>query len=179
MTLKKEPSRKIRQFELASEVWNYLESFYQGKGQHKVAQLFVNVFKGRFVDTISMEEQLTDMSEKVHKLKNLGYDFKDAMITMLIMVSLLDSYASLRQYLYIKDKDTLIMDFVIKQVLLEENACGDVSHVTLMREGKEKKPIKQSQDPSADGDVKKKNMKCHYCKKKGHLKLECRKLKVD
>ena len=31
MTLKK-LSRKIRQFELASEVWNYLESFYQGKG---------------------------------------------------------------------------------------------------------------------------------------------------
>ena len=30
MTLKKELSRKIRQFELASEVWNYLESFYQG-----------------------------------------------------------------------------------------------------------------------------------------------------
>ena len=92
----------------------YLENFYQGKGQHKVAQLFVDIFKGYFVDTISMEEQLTDISEKVHKLKNLGYEFKDTIITTLIMVSLLDSYASLRQHLYMKDKDTLTMDFIIK-----------------------------------------------------------------
>jgi len=41
-----------------------------------------------------------------------------------------------------------------------------------MEEGKEKKSIKQSQGPFADGDVKKKNMKCYYCKKKGHLKSE-------
>ena len=70
----------------------------------------MNVFKGYFVDTISMEEQLTDMSEKVHKLKNLGYKFKDAMIAMLIMISLPDSYVSLRQHLYMKDEDTLTMD---------------------------------------------------------------------
>jgi len=139
----------------------------------------VDVFKGHFVDIILMEEQLTDMSEKVHKLKNLGYDFKDATIAMLIIVLLPDYYASLRQHLYMKDEDTLIMDFVIKQVLLEKNACRDASHVVLIEEGKGKKPIKQSQDPSADGDVKKKNMKCYYCKKKEHLKSECRKLKVD
>jgi len=70
----------------------------------------VDIFKGHFVDTISMEEQLTDMSEKVHKLKNLGYKFKDAMIAMLIMISLPDSYVSLRQHLYMKDEDTLTMD---------------------------------------------------------------------
>jgi len=56
MMLKKEPSRKIRQFELVLEVWNHLESFYQEKGQYKVAQLFVDVFKGCFVETISIEE---------------------------------------------------------------------------------------------------------------------------
>jgi len=39
----------------------------------------------------------------VHKLKNLGYDFKDTTTTMLIMVSLLDSYASLRQHPYMKN----------------------------------------------------------------------------
>jgi len=179
MMLRKKPSRKIRQFKLASEIWNYLESFYQGKGQHKVAQLFVDVFKGHFVDTISMKEQLTDMSEKVHKLKNLRYEFKNAIVTMLIMVSLPDSYASLRQHLYMKDEDTLTMDFVIKQILLEENVHGDASHVALMGEGKGKKPVKQSQDPSVDSDAKKKNIKCYYCKRKGHFKLECKKLKAN
>jgi len=139
----------------------------------------VNIFKGCFVDTISMEEQLTNVSKKVYKLKNLGYEFKDTTITMLIMVSLPDFYTLLRQHLYMKDKDTLTMDFVIKQVLLEENTYGDALHIALMREGKGKKPVKQSQDLFSDGDVKKKNMKCHYCKKKGHLKLECRRLKAN
>ena len=71
-----------------------------------------------------------------------------------------------------------VTDFVIKQILLEENAYRDVSHVILMGEGKEKKSVKQSQDSSADSDIKK-NIKCHYCKKKRHLKLECIKLKVN
>jgi len=43
-----------------------------------------------------------------------------------------------------------------------------------MGDSKGKKP---SQGPSTDSDMKKKNMKCHYCKKKGHVKLECSKLK--
>jgi len=72
-----------------------------------------------------------------------------------------------------------VTDFVIKQILLEENAYRDVSHITLMGEGKEKKSVKQSQDSSANSDIKKKNMKCHYCKKKRHLKLECIKLKAN
>jgi len=70
------------------------------------------------------------------------------------------------------------MDFIIKQILLEENAHRDVSHVILIRESKGKKPVKQSQDPSDNSDAKKKNMKCYYCKRKGHFKLEY-KLKAD
>ena len=45
--------------------------------------------------------------------------------------------------------------------------------------GKGKKPIHQFQGSSNDGDAKKKNMKYHYCKRKGHIKSECRKLKAD
>jgi len=176
--LKKESSRKIRHFELVSEVWNHLESFYQGKGQHKVAQLFVDAFKECFINTILMEEQLTDMSKKIHKLKNLGYNLKDATIIMLIIVLLPESYVSLRQYLYIKDKDTLTMDFVIKQILLEKNTCRDTSHVALIEEDKEKKSVKQSQDPFANSDTKK-NIKCYYYKRKKYFKLKYKKLKAN
>ena len=143
LTLKKEPSRNIRCFELASKVWDYLENRYQGKGQHAVAQLFVDVFKGYFVDTISIEEQLSDMRKKVHKLKDLGYDLKDTSIAMLMMVSLPESYVSLRQHLYMKDKNTLTMDFIIKQILLEENARRGTPHIALIGDGKGKKPTHQ------------------------------------
>ena len=179
MTLKKESTRKISHFEMALEVQNHLENCYQGKGQHTVVQLFVDVFKGYFVDTILMKEHLSDMYEKIHRLKDLGYDLKDLTIVILIMVSLPESYVLLRQYLYMQDENTLTMDFVIKQILLEENAHGSTPHVALVGDGKGKKPIYQFQGFSNDGNVKKKNMKCHYCKRKGHIKSECRKLKAN
>ena len=144
-----------------------------------MAQLFVDVFKGYFVDTISMEEQLSNMHEKVHRLKNLGYNLKDLTIAMLIMVSLLESYVSLRQHLYMQDKNTLTMDFIIKQILLVENAHGNIPHVALVGDGKSKKPIYQFQGSSNDSDAKKKNMKYHYCKRKGHIKSKYRKLKAN
>jgi len=84
------------------------------------------------------------------------------------------SYTSVLQYM--KDKDTLTMDFVIKQILLEENACGDTSHITLIGEGKGKKPVNQSQDPFANSNTK---IKFHYYKRKGYFKSECKKLKAN
>jgi len=68
------------------------------------------------------------------------------------------------------------MEFITKQILIKENFHGDISYITLIEDSKGKKP---SQCPSTDSDTKKKNMKCHYYKKKKHVKLECRKLKAD
>jgi len=75
-----------------------------------------------------------------------------------------------------KKESKLTTEFVTKQILMEENSCGDASYVALMGDGKGKKP---SQGLSTDSDANKKNMKCHYCKKKGHVKSEYRKLKAD
>ena len=92
---------------------------------------------------------------------------------MVILLS--DSYTLLQQYLYMKKESKLMTEFVTKQILMEENSYGDALHVILMGDSKRKKP---SQGPSTDSNAKK-NMKCHYCKKKGHVKLECRKLKAN
>jgi len=69
-----------------------------------------------------------------------------------------------------------LTEFVTKQILMEENSHGNASHIALMGDGKGKK---FSQGSSTDSDAKKKNMKCHYYKKKEHVKPECRKLKAD
>jgi len=75
-----------------------------------------------------------------------------------------------------KKESKLTMEFVTKQILIEENSCSNASHIALMGDGKGKK---FSQGPSTDSDAKKKNMKCYYCKKKRHVKPEYRKLKAD
>jgi len=44
---------------------------------------------------------------------------------------------------------------------------------------KRKKPVCQLLDLSKDNDVKKKNLTCNYCKKKGHFKVNCWKFKAE
>jgi len=60
-----------------------------------MAQLLGDVFKTTFVDTIPMEQQLSDMWDKVHRLRDLGHDLKDSLIATVMMISLPESYTSL------------------------------------------------------------------------------------
>jgi len=117
--------------------------------------------------------------KRKEKKRNINNDLANLPSHDIIMVSLLESYAPLRQHLYMQDENTLTMDFVIKQILLEKNTCESTLYIALVGDGKGKKPIHQFQGSSNDGDAKKKNMKCHYCKRKGHIKSKCRKLKAD
>jgi len=80
------------------------------------------------------------MYRKVHRLKVLGHNLKDSLIAAVMVMSLPDSYASLRQHLYMKKESKLTMEFVTKQILMEENSHGNASHITLMGDGKGKKP---------------------------------------
>jgi len=79
-----------------------------------MAQLLGDVFRTTLVDTVPMEQQLSDMRDKVHRLRDLGHDLKDLLIATVMIISLPESYASLRQHLYMKNETTLTTNFVIK-----------------------------------------------------------------
>jgi len=119
------------------------------------------------------------MRNKVHKLRDLGHNLKNSLIAMVMIISLPESYTSLRQHLYIKDKTILTTDFVIKQILMDEKLCKGTPYAVLMGHGKGKRPAYQTQGQSSNLEGKKKNLKCFYCKKMGHIKSECRKMKAD
>jgi len=87
-----------------------------------MAKLLGNIFRTTFVDMVPMEQQLGDMREKVHRLKDLGHTFKNSLIAIVMIISLPESYASLCQHLFMKDKNTLTMDFVIRQILMDEKS---------------------------------------------------------
>jgi len=74
-----------------------------------------------------------------------------------------------------KNKNTLTMDFVIRQILMDEKSQEATPHVALKVDQKGKKLAYQSNE----NDAKKKNLICHYCKKKGHFKVNCWKFKAD
>jgi len=126
-----------------------------------------------------MEQQLSDMRDKVHRLRDLRHNLKDSLIAMVMIISLPESYASLRQHLYMKDETTLTTDFVIKQILMDEKSRKGTPYIALMGHGKGKRPAYQTQGQLSDLEGKKKDLKCFYCKKMGHVKSECRKMKAD
>ena len=144
-----------------------------------MTQLLGDVFRMTFVDTIPIEQQLSDMWDKVHRLRDLGHDLKDLLIATVIMISLLESYTSLRQHLYIKNESTLTTDFVVRQILMDEKVCEGPPHVALMSHGKGKKPVYQSTNYSCDHEGKKREVKCFYYNRVGHIRLECKKMKAD
>jgi len=127
-----------------------------------------------------MEPQLNDVQHKVHILKTLGEPISDAVIAHIMLLALPDLYSTLRTILNSTPATTgglsLSTDIVITYVLTEEkNTKLGSSQVALIAhtKGKEKP---QSSKPS---DEDKKKIKWGYCKKKGHIKSECRKLKAD
>jgi len=79
------------------------------------------------------------MHEKVHRLKDLGHTFKDSLIAMVLIISLPESYMLLRQHLFMKDKNTLTMDFVIRQILMDKKSQEAAPHVALKVDQKGKK----------------------------------------
>jgi len=62
------------------------------------------------------------MRDKIHRLRDLEHDLKDLLIVMVLIILLLESYALLRQHLYMKDETTLTIDFIIKQILMDKKS---------------------------------------------------------
>ena len=180
LTLKDEPLSGVLHATSATDVWDKLNRRYEGKGQNTIAYLIKEIFRASFSDEMPMEPQLNDVQHKAHILKTLGEPISDAVIAHAMLLALPDSYSTLRTILNSTPATTggssLSTDIVITHVLTEEkNTKFGGSQVALIAHTKGKgKP--QSSKPS-DGDKKK--IKCSYCKKKGHIKSECRKLKAD
>jgi len=80
------------------------------------------------------------MRDKVHRLRDLRHNLKDSLIATVMIISLPEFYALLRQHLYMKDKTTLTTNFVIKQILMNKKSHKGTPHVALMGYGKGKRP---------------------------------------
>ena len=109
------------------------------------------------------------MRHKAHVLTSLGLKLEDALVAIAIVLSLPESYSTLRTIL-MSTEDKLLPDSVISQILIEEKSRKNPAQTALLAHGGKGKGKDQK------GDKLKK--KCSYCKKKGHIKEECRRLKA-
>ena len=120
-----------------------------------------------------MEPQLITMQQKSHVLTSLGLTLEDTLVAIAMVISLPESYSTICTIL-MSSEDKLSPDTVVAQVLIEEKSRNNSTVQTALiahmgRKGK---------GSGKDGKDGNKLKKCSYCKKKGHVKDECRKLKA-
>jgi len=147
-------------------VWYHLENRYEK--QYTLAELIHDIFRVTFVDRIPLEQQLNDMCDKVDRLRDLGHD---SLIATVMIISLPESYSSLQRCLHMQDENTLTTNFVIQQILAEEKFRLNAAPLGHHHKGK-----KQSQIQNDSDTKKKKNLTCHYCKKKGTHQIRVQKV---
>lgn len=170
LTLEDEPLNGVLFAKSAKDTWDKLNARYEGKGKQTIAYLISELFRGTLSDETAMEPQLNTMQQKAHIIRSLGQPLDDHLIATAIIISLPPSYATLSTILMASDSK-LSVDMVSARILTEEKNRRNPNSATALvakvsTKGKGKKD-------------RKKNKKCDHCKKQGHLKFECRKLKAE
>lgn len=174
LTLKDEPLNGVMYATTAKETWDKLKDRYEGQGKQTIAYLIGELFRNTLDDELPLGPQMDSMVQKGHLIRSLGQVIDDTLIAIAIVISLPPSYATLKTILMSTD-GSLTSEKVVTQVLREEKdrRHGTEATALVARYGKGKgNPGAKSADP-------KKKLKCDYCKKRGHVKDECRKLQAD
>jgi hypothetical protein len=173
LTLKDEPLSGVLHVATSKEAWDKLCKRYEGKGKQSMAYIIGELFRNTLSDESPMEPQLIAMRQKSHVLTSLGLTLEDTLVAIAMVISLPESYSTIRTIL-MSSEDKLSPDTVVAQVLIEEKSRNNSTAQTALVAHMGGKG-KGSRKDGKDGNQLK---KCSYCKKKGHIKDECRKLKA-
>ncbi len=178
LTLEDEPLSSVMHLSSAQEVWDKLTVSYKGKGKQTVASLIGELFREMLCDESPLRPQLDAMLNKKHLLTSLGQSLDDSLVAIAMVISLPPSYSTLRTILMFSE-ETLSTDKVIASVVEHEKMrLNEVKqHALAARLGKGAPPKQDSKAGSKKGKSDK--PKCAHCKKLGHKKEECRKLKAE
>ena len=127
---------------------------------------------------------MNTICHKAYILQTLNHSLTDSLVAITIIHSLFETYSTLKTILLSTPKDKLSSLVIINYILVEEKSqkSQSTSQTTFVahlgkEKGKAQNKEKRRQRKRADG--KPKLGKCVYCKKKGHYKAKCRKMKHD
>lgn len=160
----------------AKEAWEKLKNYHQKSTLSVKVRLLRKICKSELPKDGDMEKHLLEMSEAISQLRESGYKLEDDITMYLLLSSVSDEeYGSLITALEGRDEKTLTIE-VIRNKLLEEyekhkNSTHSDSAVTAFKFASYKKKFGKNKSES------KKDKTCHFCKKPGHFKSECYKLK--
>jgi hypothetical protein len=103
LTLEEEQLTGVMSAKDAKETWERILRRLQGEGKHSVALLIGELFRSTLSDETPLEPQLNAMLQLGYNLHSLGQQLNDSLIAIAMIISLPDSYSTLRSILMATD----------------------------------------------------------------------------
>jgi len=176
LALKKVGQKCVFCAKSSKEYWDHISSCYSGgsSGNECTVSLLEEFFFLSFKDTEPLQPQVDHCVYAAQQLETVGFPIVDSMLGFLLAMRLPESYLMLCTVITNADTSTITSKWVVDCIIGEEKQClrnfGGTAAAFYTKAGKGKGKSSQ-----ADSD----NLKCAHCKKKGHKKSECCKLKKE
>jgi hypothetical protein len=103
LTLEEEQLTGVMSTKDAKETWERILRRLQGKGKHSIALLIEELFHSTLSDETPLEPQLNAMLQLSYNLHSLVQQLNNSLITMAMIISLPDSFSTLRLILMATD----------------------------------------------------------------------------
>jgi hypothetical protein len=138
----------------------------------------------KYKEGSSISDHLNEFQGCFDQLSGMGVKFEDEIMGLWLLLTLPDSWENLRVTL--TSSTPVTMEQVKSAVLNEEvrrrtqEASTSQSHVLVTESrgrSKERDQGRNKGKSRSQSKSKYKNMECHHCGKKGHIKKQCFKLK--
>lgn len=154
----------------AHEMWEALKGYHERSSLTNIIHVLRKLYSLRLAEGESMSEHLGAIAQLVHRLSGMGENLAEHLIIALVLSSLPASYSAMISVL--ESRDNLTLNYVKGQLLDEwrrrsdNNSDGNVSSEKVLQTGTKPK-----------NSVKSKV--CHYCKREGHFRRDCKKFAAD
>uniref|UniRef100_A0A5S6QLX5 CCHC-type domain-containing protein n=1 Tax=Trichuris muris TaxID=70415 RepID=A0A5S6QLX5_TRIMR len=182
LTVEDDQLLHLMQHETAREMWQALQRLHERSSIGSRLYLKRKLYSMRFTHG-SMQAHLNAMLEIVAQLRGMGKNVEDDDLVAVMLCSLPDSYSALITALEGRDEADLTVEYVSGKLLDEyqrrvENNRDQSSSETALKstarnEHRQGKSTRIEWNRSTNSD----NRACYFCKRKGHIKANCRKYK--
>jgi hypothetical protein len=155
----------IKKTKTSKDAWEALQTYHRKSSLTNKVRLLKKVCQTRLKNKEEMESHLFGMEKIFDQLADLGMDLEEVFRVAIILASLPDSYDTLVTALEARDEKDLTLSYV-KSKLLDESSKNLQDSDSVQEKAFK---IQGSRDQS--------KIICNYCKKEGHIKRNCFKLK--
>lgn len=163
----------IRGATSAKEAWDRLKDYHQKSSLLSVVLLFKQLASLRLTDGGDMEKHLADFADITDKLSALGEIVKDKLQCTFLLMSLPSSYNSTISALESISEKEFTVEIVksrLRDEYIRRRETREPDMETAMK-------VTHRDNSNASKLENKPIIKCHFCKKLGHMKDVCRKFK--